>query len=145
MTLPYISVTVVTVATITAIAGLKVFDIVAATTGGNFGTSTIANEFYRIYFVQNRSGFGSAYAVLMFLLVIPVVVINRRASDEPRSGHEHRQPRVPARAWSPSRSRPRTIGRGASGQHDVDAAMGGEPVGRSISASLSSRWGASSS
>jgi alpha-glucoside transport system permease protein len=81
VTLPYISVTVVTVATITAIAALKVFDIVAATTGGNFGTSTIANEFYRIYFVQNRSGFGSAYAVLLFLLVIPVVVMNRRAQQ----------------------------------------------------------------
>jgi alpha-glucoside transport system permease protein len=81
VTLPYISVTVVTVATITAIAGLKVFDIVAATTGGNFGTSTVANEFYRVYFVQNRLGFGSAYAVLLFLLVIPVVVMNRRAQQ----------------------------------------------------------------
>ena len=77
--LPYISATVVAVSTITAIGALKVFDIVAATTGGNFGTSTIANEFYRIYFVQGRNGFGSAYAVLLFLLVIPVVVINRRA------------------------------------------------------------------
>ncbi len=81
VTLPYISVTVVTVATITALAALKVFDIVASTTGGNFGTSTIANEFYRIFFVQNRAGFGSAYAVLLFLLVIPVVVMNRRAQQ----------------------------------------------------------------
>ena len=81
VTLPYISATVVAVATITAIGALKAFDIVIATTGGNFGTSTIANEFYRIYFVQNRSGFGSAYAVLLFLLVIPVVVMNRRAQQ----------------------------------------------------------------
>ena len=79
VTLPYITATVVAVATITAIGALKVFDIVAATTGGNFGTSTIANEFYRVYFVQGRNGFGSALAVLLFLLVIPVVVINRRA------------------------------------------------------------------
>ena len=79
VTLPYITVTVVTVATITAIAALKVFDIVAATTGGNFGTSTIANEFYRVYFIQGRDGFGSAFAVLLFVLVIPVVVFNRRA------------------------------------------------------------------
>ena len=79
VTLPYISATVVAVATITAIGALKVFDIVAATTGGNFGTSTIANEFYRVYFVQGRNGFGSAFAVLLFVLVIPVVVINRRA------------------------------------------------------------------
>ena len=79
VTLPYISATVVAVATITAIGALKVFDIVAATTGGNFGTSTIANEFYRVYFVQGRNGFGSAFAVLLFLLLIPVVVMNRRA------------------------------------------------------------------
>lgn len=79
VTLPYIRATIVTVATTTTIGGLKAFDIVAATTGGNFGTSTIANEFYRVYFVQSRSGFGSALAVLIFILVVPVVVINRRA------------------------------------------------------------------
>jgi alpha-glucoside transport system permease protein len=79
VTLPYIRATIITVATTTTIAGLKAFDIVAATTGGNFGTSTIANEFYRVYFVQSRSGFGSALAVLIFILVVPVVVLNRRA------------------------------------------------------------------
>ena len=79
VTLPYIRATIITVATTTTIAGLKAFDIVAATTGGNFGTSTIANEFYRVYFVQSRSGIGSALAVLIFILVVPVVVINRRA------------------------------------------------------------------
>ena len=79
VTLPYIRATIVTVATTTTIAGLKAFDIVAATTGGNFGTSTIANEFFRVKFVQGRDGFGSALAVIIFILVIPVVVINRRA------------------------------------------------------------------
>lgn len=77
--LPYIRATVVTVATTTTISGLKAFDIVAATTGGNFNTSTIANEFYRVKFVQGRDGLGSALAVLIFVLVIPVVVLNRRA------------------------------------------------------------------
>ena len=81
VTLPYISATVVAVATITAIGALKVFDIVVATTGGNFGTSTIANEFYRVYFIQGRLGFGSAYSVLLCLLLIPVVVMNRRAQQ----------------------------------------------------------------
>lgn len=79
VTLPYIRATIITVATTTTIAGLKAFDIVAATTGGNFGTSTIANEFFRVYFVQARDGFGSALAVLIFILVVPVVVMNRRA------------------------------------------------------------------
>ena len=79
VTLPYISATVVAVATITAIGALKAFDIVIATTGGNFGTSTIANEFYVTKFVQGRNGLGSALAVLIFVLVIPIVIINRQA------------------------------------------------------------------
>lgn len=79
VTLPYIRSTIVTVATTTTIAGLKAFDIVAATTGGRFGTSTIANEFYVTKFVQGRNGLGSALAVMIFILVIPVVVMNRQA------------------------------------------------------------------
>jgi alpha-glucoside transport system permease protein len=79
--LPYIRSTVVTVSTVTAIAGLKVFDIVAATTGGRFDTSTIANEFYVTKFVQGRDGLGAALAVLIFVLVAPVVVMNRRAQQ----------------------------------------------------------------
>jgi alpha-glucoside transport system permease protein len=79
VTLPYIRSTIVTVATTTTIGGLKAFDIVAATTGGRFGTSTIANEFYVTKFVQGRDGLGSALAVVIFILVIPVVVMNRQA------------------------------------------------------------------
>jgi alpha-glucoside transport system permease protein len=79
VTIPYIRATIVTVATITTIAGLKAFDIVAATTGGRFGTSTVANEFYVTKFVQGRNGLGAALAVLIFVLVIPVVFMNRRA------------------------------------------------------------------
>jgi len=79
VTLPYIRATIVTVATLTTIAGLKSYDIVAASTGGNFGTSTIANDFYNFVFLFDREGLGSAFAVLLFLLVIPVVVINRRS------------------------------------------------------------------
>ena len=79
VTLPYIRSTIVTVATTITIGGLKAFDIVNATTGGRFGTSTIANEFYVTKFVQGRGGLGSALAVLIFVLVIPVVVMNRQA------------------------------------------------------------------
>lgn len=82
VTIPYIRSTIVTVATITTIAALKVFDIVAATTGGRFGTSTIANEFYVTRFVQGRNGLGSALAVLIFVLVVPIMVINRRAQQQ---------------------------------------------------------------
>jgi alpha-glucoside transport system permease protein len=79
VTLPYIRGTVVTVTTLTMIAGLKAFDIVAATTGGHFDTSTIANEFYQTKFVQGRNGLGAALAVLIFVLVIPIVIMNRQA------------------------------------------------------------------
>ena len=79
VTLPYIRATIITVATTTTIAGLKAFDIIAATTGGNFDTSTIANQFYITKFVQGRDGMGSALAVVIFILVVPVVVLNRRA------------------------------------------------------------------
>jgi alpha-glucoside transport system permease protein len=77
--LPYIRATIITVATTTVIAGFKAFDIVAATTGGNFGTSTIANEFDRVRFTQGTIGKGSALAVIIFILVVPVVVINQRS------------------------------------------------------------------
>lgn len=79
VTLPYIRSTIVTVGTITTIAALKAFDLVAATTGGRFDTSTVANEFYVTKFVQGRDGLGSALAVLIFVLVMPIMVINRRA------------------------------------------------------------------
>ena len=48
-------------------------------TGGNFGTSTLANDFYNTVYLQNREGLGSSMAVLIFILVIPVVIINRRS------------------------------------------------------------------
>lgn len=79
VTLPYIQTTIITVATTITFAGLKAFDIVAATTGGRFGTSTIANEFYVTNFVQGRQGLGSALAVVLFVLVIPIVILNRKA------------------------------------------------------------------
>ena len=60
------------------IAALKAFDIVQATTGGNFNTSTIANEMYTKFFLEDRDGLASALAVLLFIIVIPVVVLNQR-------------------------------------------------------------------
>ena len=50
----------------------------SASTGGNFDTSTIANNVYDRLFINNRENFGSALAVILFLMVIPVVVINQR-------------------------------------------------------------------
>ena len=78
ITLPYIRPALLTVISLGAIGALKAFDIVQATTGGNFGTSTIANESFTTFFTQNRDGLGSALAVVLFILVIPVVILNQR-------------------------------------------------------------------
>jgi alpha-glucoside transport system permease protein len=78
ITVPSIRPALVVVLTTIAIGTLKVFDIVRTMTGGNFGTSVIANEFYTQSFRARDYGLGAALAVLLFVLVIPIVVYNVR-------------------------------------------------------------------
>lgn len=78
VTVPAIRPTLVVVLTTIAIACLKVFDIVRTMTGGNFGTSVIANEFYSQTFSSANQGLGAALAVVLFILVIPIIVYNVR-------------------------------------------------------------------
>jgi alpha-glucoside transport system permease protein len=78
ITLPSIRPAVVVVVTAISIAVLKVFDIVRTMTGGQFGTSVIANEFYSQSFRLSDLGMGSALAMVLFVLVIPIVVYNVR-------------------------------------------------------------------
>ena len=47
-------------------------------TGGNFNTNVVANEFYTQSFRASNQGLGSALAVLLFVLVVPIVVYNVR-------------------------------------------------------------------
>ncbi len=79
VTLPAIRPAVVVVLTTIAIGTLKVFDIVRTMTGGQFSTSVIANEFYSQSFRSDNQGLGSALAVLLFVLVIPIVIYNIRS------------------------------------------------------------------
>jgi alpha-glucoside transport system permease protein len=76
VTLPTIRPALIVVLTTIAIATMKVFDIVRTMTGGNFGTSVVANEFYTQSFRSNDRGLGSALATLLFILVIPIVAYN---------------------------------------------------------------------
>ena len=76
ITLPSIRGSMVVVLTTIAIATLKVFDIVRTMTGGQFGTSVIANDFYNNSFRYNQAGIGAALAVVLFVMVIPIVVYN---------------------------------------------------------------------
>jgi len=78
VTLPSIRPTVVVVLTTIAIGCLKVFDIVRTMTGGSFGTSVVANEFYTQSFSAGNQGLGAALAVLLFILVVPIIVYNVR-------------------------------------------------------------------
>ena len=78
ITVPSIRPALVVVLTTIAMATLKVFDIVRTMTGGNFGTSVVANEFYVQSFRQGNAGLGAALAVILFVLVIPLVVYNVR-------------------------------------------------------------------
>jgi len=78
VTVPTIRPAIVVVFTTIAIVTLKIFDIVRTMTGGNFGTSVVANEFYVQGFRLFNTGIGAALAVILFVLVIPIVIYNIR-------------------------------------------------------------------
>lgn len=75
---PSIWPTIVTVATTVAILTLKVFDIVATMTGGNFSTDVIATLQYKQMFQFFDDGRGSALAVILLIAVTPVIWYNLR-------------------------------------------------------------------
>ncbi|WP_404348644.1 sugar ABC transporter permease [Phycicoccus jejuensis] len=76
VTLPSIRPSVIVVLTTIAIGTLKAFDIVQASSGGKFGDSILANEFYNRSFVTQQPGLGAAIAIVIFLLVSPIIVFN---------------------------------------------------------------------
>ncbi len=78
ITIPYIMGTIITVATTIVIFTLKIFDVVIVMTGGQYGTSVIATEFYRQYFTYNNNGYGSAIATILLIAVMPVMAYNLR-------------------------------------------------------------------
>jgi len=76
--IPYIQGTILTVTTTTAIGTLKIFDQVWVMTGGQYGTSVVGTEFYRQFFTNSNYGYGSAIAIVLFLLISPVLIYNLR-------------------------------------------------------------------
>ncbi|KAA3647736.1 MAG: sugar ABC transporter permease [Chloroflexi bacterium] len=80
--IPYIWGTIITVATTIVIFTLKIFDIVLVMTGGRFGTEVIATAFYRQNFTNRNFGLGSAIAIVLLLLVVPVMIYNLRKFGE---------------------------------------------------------------
>jgi alpha-glucoside transport system permease protein len=78
VTIPMIRPTLVVVLTTIMIATLKLFDIIAATTGGNYNTSVLSFEMYNQTFVVDNIGRGAALAIILFLGVTPVMLYNIR-------------------------------------------------------------------
>ncbi len=76
--IPQIMGTIITVSTTIIIFTLKIFDVVIVMTGGQYGTSVIATEFYRQYFTYNNNGVGSAIAIILLVAVTPVMTYNLR-------------------------------------------------------------------
>ena len=73
---PQITSTIVVVWTTITIATLKVFDIVFAMTNGQWETQVLANYMYTKMFVARDWGMGSASAMIIMLLVMPILVWN---------------------------------------------------------------------
>lgn len=82
ITIPYIAGTLVTVTTTVVIFTLKIFDIVKGMTGGNYGTDVIANQQVTQMFDFGNFGRGSAIAIVLLVLVIPVMYYNLRNFSE---------------------------------------------------------------
>ncbi len=72
---PGIRPALIVVLTTISIASLKVFDIVRTMTAGANNTSVIANEMYT-QFRSFEAGRSAAFAVILFLLVMPIVIYN---------------------------------------------------------------------
>lgn len=80
--IPSLRGTLVTVATTIILFTLKIFDVVQAMTGGNYGTQVIANEQYMQMFRAFHAGRSAAIAVVLLLLVIPVMIYNLRQFNQ---------------------------------------------------------------
>ncbi|HET7677460.1 MAG TPA: sugar ABC transporter permease [Candidatus Limnocylindrales bacterium] len=80
ITLPMISLPVAVVAVTLVINVIKVFDIIYVMTAGGPGGASrvIAYTFFRETFESSKPGYGSAVAVLMLLLIIPIMAFNIR-------------------------------------------------------------------
>jgi len=78
ITFPLLLPTIAVVSTTMIITALKAFDIVYVMTNGAFDTQVIANQMYAELFRFNQPGRGSAVAVILLLLIVPVMIVNIR-------------------------------------------------------------------
>lgn len=57
---------------------MKIFDVVLAMTGGNFNTSVLALEWYRVFFESSSIGPASAIVIVLFVLIVPLMYVQIR-------------------------------------------------------------------
>lgn len=76
--LPLMRSTLTVVTTTLVITVLKIFDVVYVMTNGNLDTDVIANRMYKEMFNYQNFGRASAFAVILLLAIIPVMVLNIR-------------------------------------------------------------------
>jgi len=79
---PLLLPTVAVVATTIVIYALKTFDVVYTMTNGNFNTDVIANTMYQMLFNNGQPGRSAAIAVILFLAIVPVMIVNIRRFQE---------------------------------------------------------------
>jgi ABC-type sugar transport system permease subunit len=77
ITLPQIAPTIAVVVTTLIVTVMKVFDLVKATTNGNFDTDVLANRMYE-GLRQGNFALSSTFATLILVLVVPVMIVNFR-------------------------------------------------------------------
>jgi ABC-type sugar transport system permease subunit len=78
VTIPQILPTIAVVVTTLIVVVLKIYDIVKVMTNGEFGTNVVANQMFQEAFINRDFGRGSALAVLLFIAVVPLMVVNIR-------------------------------------------------------------------
>jgi len=75
---PQIKGTIITVLITVTIGVMKIFDIVYATTGGQFNTNVIGNEFFAQFTTNFHSGKAAAIVVMLMIAVIPIMIYQVR-------------------------------------------------------------------
>jgi len=83
--IPQILSTILVVMTTITILVLKVYDIVAAMTNGQFGTQILANQQYNEAFRAFHDGRGSMLATIIMVAVIPILIWNLRQYQKQES------------------------------------------------------------
>jgi len=83
---PGIRPALIVVLTTISIGSLKVFDIVRTMTAGANSTSVLANEMYT-QFRSFEAGRSAAFALILFVLVMPIVVYNAIQLKRQREAH----------------------------------------------------------